>query len=473
MPTEDTCVPPVEDLHSQWIIEEIKKQHSNEIFVPEKWNQRVDWESIKKQVDHIEGLAFYMCGHKMPSFLNHSYLELLYISFQVLRDIFFVNTGFYIDHKANRDMVSTEDFKKLRFWFLRDYEETTHLRQRFEKLFKVFGAEMSLGNDYDEGTWDDIEETLRGVESEDEEYLQILGKEKFRNVKSWCMSYAFAPYEMLGKGNTLDQYSKRLNVSVYISTFFQLFFYLSTIHQIEEKHFAELVQDFAQSEMGERFIQGWRNHMYLSREDFIKKLEEDKTLQRWVKPYCFVADGIHDLLWLFEKNDTSREIDFSLCSNINNWFRILTIAAVLQEYDKKHEKDNLKNINLSIIDEVEASLHPETQKRIHDSYMKSHGGKSSNKPIKTFREFVKDAQRTGEIIEKLHRLIGNKTNTEALKIITEAMWIDLLNRPTATSIKNEFATITCTPTIVSRCLNEPKPTRETDIEKIKMKFEDA
>lgn len=99
------------------------------------------------------------------------------------------------------------------------------------------------------------------------------------------------------------------------------------------------------------------------------------------------------------------------------------------------------------------------------------------KRIKVFREFIKDSWRADVIIQKLHRLIGYKQNSEALKIITRAWWIKwLYDKPTATSIRNEFPTITCSDTIVSRCLNEPKPTKngkedEEAIEEIRKKYE--
>ena len=93
--------------------------------------------------------------------------------------------------------------------------------------------------------------------------------------------------------------------------------------------------------------------------------------------------------------------------------------------------------------------------------------------IKLFHEFVKDAEKTDEIVGKLHRLIGNKTDTEALREIKIAMDLDLLNRPTATSIRNEFPTITCSDTIVSNVLKEPKPTHPSMIEKIRKEFEQA
>lgn len=99
--------------------------------------------------------------------------------------------------------------------------------------------------------------------------------------------------------------------------------------------------------------------------------------------------------------------------------------------------------------------------------------KKKHRHIKTFREFIKDAARADEIIKKLHSLIGNQKDTAALKVIAKAMWIEWIYRPTATSIKKEFSQITCSGTIISRCLNEEPPTLQSMIEKIQKEFEQS
>ena len=53
------------------------------------------------------------------------------------------------------------------------------------------------------------------------------------------------------------------------------------------------------------------------------------------------------------------------------------------------------------------------------------------------------------------------------------MWIDLLDRPTASSIKKEFPSVQCSDTYISRCLNDPKPTLQKELDKIKEEFEKA
>ncbi len=101
-----------------------------------------------------------------------------------------------------------------------------------------------------------------------------------------------------------------------------------------------------------------------------------------------------------------------------------------------------------------------------------------SKPKKNFREFIIDKKRTADIMGKLYRLIGNKTNTAAADIIKEAMWIKLIDRPTIPSIKNEFPTITCSATAISKKLNEALPTKngkvdEEILDDIREKFEQA
>lgn len=97
------------------------------------------------------------------------------------------------------------------------------------------------------------------------------------------------------------------------------------------------------------------------------------------------------------------------------------------------------------------------------------------------REYIKDKERTEEIIGKIHRLIGNKTNTAAVNIIKEAMWIEWIEKPSAPSVVDEFRdNITCADTYVSRKLKEgeekPKKGGKLNTElldKIRKKFEQA
>ena len=103
-------------------------------------------------------------------------------------------------------------------------------------------------------------------------------------------------------------------------------------------------------------------------------------------------------------------------------------------------------------------------------------------PTHYFREYIKDVTRTEEIIEKLHRLVDKKIiDSDALKIITRAMWIGWLYedpQPTPTSIKAEFPKIKCSDQHIYKCLKEAKPTKNgivdvEEIERIRQEYEAA
>jgi cell division septum initiation protein DivIVA len=148
------------------------------------------------------------------------------------------------------------------------------------------------------------------------------------------------------------------------------------------------------------------------------------------------------------------------------------VAEILRENESLLQRlgereDEIKHLRIERIISLKNAIEDTTIKTSNKTKL------NTNKPVKLFREFVKDSKRTEEIIGKLHRLIGNKTNTDAIRIITKAMWIGWLTKPTATSIKQEFPTIKCADQQISKCLTEKAPTHAGMIEKIKTEFEQA
>lgn len=145
--------------------------------------------------------------------------------------------------------------------------------------------------------------------------------------------------------------------------------------------------------------------------------------------------------------DVKRNTSVEGKSGWERWLDLLTVISLIREYEQKKQ--------------------PTTSNA------------TKHKKIKTFQEFIKDATRTEEIIKKMHHLIGNKQNGRALKIITRAWWIEWLDdKPSASSIRAEFKSITCRDQYISKCLKEPKPTKngkvdEEEIERIRQEYETA
>lgn len=179
---------------------------------------------------------------------------------------------------------------------------------------------------------------------------------------------------------------------------------------------------------------------------FSKHVKLENELYNKCGELFFIADGKWPCLMEILENLPTEENTFRMC---------LTYLSFQLQWIKRHVVEPIYGCK-------EKTPQQQAEKK---------------KRIKEFREFIKDAWRADIIIQKLHRLIGYKQDSEALKIITRAWWIKwLYDKPTATSIRNEFPTINCSDTQVSRCLNEPKPTKngkvdEEKIEEIRKEYE--
>ena len=94
------------------------------------------------------------------------------------------------------------------------------------------------------------------------------------------------------------------------------------------------------------------------------------------------------------------------------------------------------------------------------------------KRIKEFTEFIKDSEHTNKILRVIHKAVGNKKDKDALRVIRDAYWAELIEIPTFTSIKNEFDGVQCSQTVFSNLINEDKPTRESMLDEIKKQFKE-
>lgn len=185
----------------------------------------------------------------------------------------------------------------------------------------------------------------------------------------------------------------------------------------------------------EEYIRLFKN----ARKDLGDDLNEayDHTLQRDedLKIISYLKDLIME--------DSFRHVNDNDYEYLDSWECLQTDIDML--YDLLY--DQIRNIILGfesiyqIIRESKAEIQVNTNTK-------------KRSPRNNFREFVKDKKKTEEIIKKLHSLIGNKKNTAAADIIKEAMWIELIDKPTIPSIKEEFHSITCSSTPISKKLKE-------------------
>lgn len=200
------------------------------------------------------------------------------------------------------------------------------------------------------------------------------------------------------------------------------------------------VKELKEDEIDEYFALRFRVHVI-----------QENELYRQCGELFFIADGKWPQLMEILRQLPARKNDFRMC---------LIYLSYQQRWLKRH-----------FVEPFFGST---------EEFLSQPTAKKSNKPIKEFREFINEAWRTEIIMQKLHRLIGNKRNKEALKIITRAWWIGWLSdKPTATSIKNEFSSsIDCSESYIGDCLKEAKPNKngkvdEEAIELIRLEYERA
>lgn len=170
---------------------------------------------------------------------------------------------------------------------------------------------------------------------------------------------------------------------------------------------------------------------------------------------------------VFDNNEQLRKYNED---NIDSWKELKTDIDMLSSIFNCLLKGVISELD-SIYMEIRKQI---TGVQVNTTFQKE------RKPRNNIREYIRSKERTEEIIGKLHRLIGNKKNSAAVDIIKEAMWIDLIARPTVPSIKAEFLTITCSSTLISKILKdgEKKPQKfgkvDTGVlDKIREKFDQA
>ena len=209
-------------------------------------------------------------------------------------------------------------------------------------------------------------------------------------------------------------------------------------------------------------------------------------LEEYIRHFKDIEQDFWDDLYGGHHNTKQREEDIEAISYLEE---VIVSNEYLRQYDEVY-LDSWKNIKTDInmlsgifnyllrivVSEFE-SIYQELRKK--EMKTTANTASKNKKGIrKYFREFIKDRENTEEILRKIHRFIGNRKNTEAINKINEAMWIEVIEIPTAPSLKDEFDNITCSGTYICKILDSQKPKKngkvdEERLNKIRKEFEQA
>ena len=314
----------------QWESWDYAIASKEDLFSAKRWGYTVDWDIILNQVEKIQQVSQMIDVDIYPSQPFFDTLDLLETNMLVLDDMVYYLTGIRIDGNIP---LSEEAQMRLGFWNMDCYEV---LGKIIEGL-KLAGAHLT--DSVRRRPLLDIGHKITEIDPLFVFVLDSAPVSRFHTQRKGTYAYIRARYEVA------DTDQDALASQIY---FIQSFiardcgFFACAYNDLIE--FPKLLALFRKSEKAQaEYIEPWRHDFGGTRDSLIAKMEKDPKLGPWVNRYDHLSKdkGVRQQLFCSDK-DPDLPINEEECYNTNNWLSILTIAAVLQEYDELHPAGDSK-----------------------------------------------------------------------------------------------------------------------------------
>lgn len=309
-----------------WRMSDYAMIYKRELFTGVLWKRSIQWNTMLTQVRKAE-LACQLIDHYCyPSKMFYIYTDILEANLLILDDIFYYETMIRFGASDNNTATSRALFD-LRFWILDYYKEVEEFCETLEciriHLMECLSHQSVL-------------EVADRVKKHSLYAYHYKRKPKQFNPSDYSeaakFSYAYSAYR--GSGKDIDALSQQIvNILRIVKNYISIGQCL-TPHTIRTLNFNDLTADFRHSVKGQNYIKPWRIEYGGTRDSLISRMERDPELGPWVNRYthCRADKDIIEHLFLDEHNMFKNK---SEVFNTDNWIRLLTIAAVLQEYDEQ------------------------------------------------------------------------------------------------------------------------------------------
>lgn len=293
------------------------------LFSGKRWRKTPDWNIILKQVEKTRQVSQMIDIRLYPSKLFFAAVDMLEANLYMIDDMFYFLTGM----RMIGNLPGPEVQNALGFWSMDSYKV---LEQIEEGLIKVKAPLIECLKQ--EPLWDI---SLKAIKNHTLP-KDVIGTSPIpvQLIKEECAyAYAREHYEenQIDQEALTDQIANILGlVGLYDYFFYSIF--------ADFFDFPKLLAMFRQSEKCQSdYIEPWRHDFGGSRDSLIAKMEKDPKLRPWVHRYDHLSKKRSVPYQLFyDEKDLFDPVDKDECYNTDNWLSILTIAAVLQEYDEQH-----------------------------------------------------------------------------------------------------------------------------------------
>ena len=307
----------------QWNFMDYAVRSKEHLFSDGRWGEKVNWDIILKQVEKTQQASQMIDINIYPSSLFFTAIDLLEANLLMVDDLFYYLTGI----RMTETKIFFEEVRhRLGFWNMDSYKV---LNQISEGLLQ---ANVPLVRCLKQEPMWDI--SLKVIEKSPMSAAWI-GSAPVRQDpfpgKSAC-EYACECYE----ATEIDQEALAIQIANIHDLTRHYRFYLWSIYG-KFTDFSRLLEQFCESHIAQtEYIEPWRHDFGGTRDSLIAKMEKDPELEPWVNRYTHrrTDKSIVEHMFYDDNWHIRNEEEFY---NSDNWIRILTIAAVLQEYDEQED----------------------------------------------------------------------------------------------------------------------------------------
>ena len=300
-----------------------------DIFSYKRWKLKVKWDIILKQVEKTRQASQMIDIRLYPSTMFFAAIDLLEANLYMVDDMFYYLTGLRLTETNPR---SEEAAQVLGFWNMDSYKELDQieaaLTQTRDTLLKCLKYEPIWNI-----TLQVEEKSIWPRHLLDDAPIQMSNI-----LNEQVYSYARAHYET----DDIDQEARSTQIATILDLLDKYWLFLMYVYR-NPIRFPKLLAMFRQSELAQtEFIEPWRHDFGGTRDSLIAKMEKDPKLAPWVNKYDHLLKHRTVTMQLFyiPHRPLAESIDKEACYNTDNWLSILTIAAVLQEYDELHQAES-------------------------------------------------------------------------------------------------------------------------------------
>lgn len=344
-----------ETAEPEWNDWDYAVRSKHDVFSRERWNKIVQWKVLLEHVKRTKGICHLMFESTYPSSLFFAYIELLEANLYVYGDLFYWLTGLKVntlDYELFHEALS-----RICFWNMKCYKDLRQIQYEFVEIETLFMECLKQ-----EPLWDKLKESPMWKSDDSLSHIReaMDGPVSWTEEKGLARDHAFTYVRETYKVTEVDEtdMTQRIAKIFQLTDFFKNLLVACGCGCYYD--FVGLLSSFRKSEKARsRYMKPWERYFNGTRDSLVEKMRNNPDLAPWVDRYiCVEGDrNVVGRLFCEELTDgvffplkKEKEEDYY---NPDNWLNILTIAAVLQEFDEqqktvKKETDETQTLLLKL-----------------------------------------------------------------------------------------------------------------------------